>query len=1068
MLHGMPAILIAAIAAQGFTLLLRGHAVFGADVEVEDAYVRGREASWRIGTSSAEMGFRFADGRLLLARFLNKLVDPPREYAAAPSDPIGAEVSSALERFTVETIWEKPLPAGAELELGSADLKFAVKKGDMVGFAVGPHGDYAGDQTEWITKVDYGDGESFASTDNPNAEQGPVWYHAIHEPGTGFLWMIDSVEWAEDVKQLFRIPSDASGYRAPGLTPHVGSTVLHPSPEHDAVRIWRAPKDGTAMLSGKARHVGFGDVDLKVLRIRERPEQAGTLESETAAWALEDAGGAAVEQGGRPAVRLVVSLRRDDLRLRFHVVAHPRTPVFRIWGEVHNLGSGKRRWGLRTIFTLPIETGGDPFAAWWMVGGNSQPDQGKLVSAEVAEGFRQDLRAGATLHFIPWMALARKTPPGDGCFLDLDFLGAWRLSCVRAAEGPALLSASSPQVAGLSVEPGRSLRLPTVFIGVFRDDLDDMGRRLYEWQYEYQWAWTHDDWYARMPFTVAWYGDSDNLQQQFAGHLGDLDFAWTDYLRTVGMELLWEDAGWSASRHWWEANMEGPDFSQTRRYLEKNDMKLIVWIPGHQTHGLLASKVAAWGDFQRRTDGMGFDAQIDSTFRRDVERFLTEFPRCSFHTCSGGSTYAHTFDVQAYADVNYDSDGPGSDYTNAYWSYRETPDRWFDNLNCFYPGRGVFYNKDTGRRFLTACPKWGLYIASEDLESLRQICDTYHWLLAKGVAGRWSRVAHPKVEGDDPRHYFQRLSRDGVRSIIIPKHRAPGRVVVFPRGLIPDREYVVDFEVRRSTVVRTGADLMERGIAIEEQAPGELIYLNLPDFPRSGTDKSSPRAPGRAFARREMNIGHSGVGIYWSPGSDDRWVSFYEVRRGGEVIGKASTGTYYFDHAKGWDPAARYAVRTVDGDGNRSEWVEAERLPDEPLAFSALGGHFPESGREGWRAETGAPESPPGEAADTGASAGGPARRVWTPMRWVPPAKLPSADLGGTTIQPGGAEGYWEGEGGARVGRGWQQAAPKAVCSRTVGVPRRPLPSWSMGWAAPLCVVGGVLMLIFLEPRLPQ
>jgi hypothetical protein len=983
-----------------------------AAVDVGDAYAREGDAAWTIGTGSVEMSFRFADGKLLLTSFVNKLIEPRREYVSAPIDPIGTGVAGTRERFSVETIWEKPLPAGARLDLAEAGLKLDVKKGEMVGFAVGPRGNYAGDQTEWISGVAYAGGEAFASTDDPKVEQGPVWHYAINEPGTGFLEFIDSVEWAENVKQLFRIPSEKSGFRAPGLTPHVGSTVLHPSPEHDAVRIWKAPKDGTVTLSGKAGHVGGGDVDLKVLRIRERPEGGGSLRPAAAAWALESGKARAIEVGGRPAVGLAISLRREELRLRFQAVAHPGTPVLRLSCEVDNAGAGNARWGGRTIFTLPVEPGADPFTLWWMVGGNSQPDQGKLLTADVGAPFRQEIRAGATTQFVPWMALGRKTPPGDGCFLDIDFLGSWRMDCVREARGPAILSADASQIATLGIEPGRTLRLPTVTVGVFRDDLDDLGRRLHDWQYEYLWGWTHDDWYALMPFTVAWYGDSDNLQQQFAGHLGDLDMGWTDHLRTVGMELLWEDAGWSASRHWWEANMEGPDFSQTRRFLEKNGMKLIVWIPGHQTHGLLASKVAAWGDFQRRTDGMGFDAGIDQTFRGDAERFLREFPRSSFHTCSGGSTYAHTFDVQALADVNYDSDGPGSDYTNAYWSYRETPDRWFDNLNCFYPGKGVFYNQDTGRRFLTQCPKWGLSIEKDDREKLRQVCDTYHYLLEKGTAGRWSRVAHPRVEGDDPRHYFQRVSRDGKRSIIILKHRAPGRVSVFPRGLLPGEEYVVDFEVRRSSAKRTGADLMEKGIAIENQAPGELICMNLPRFPRSGQDKTAPRAPGQALARREVNIGHTGVGIWWSPGSDDSWISFYEVRRGEEVLGKAATGTYYFDHSKGWDPAARYAVRTVDGDGNRSGWTEAAALPDEPLSFSALGGLFPESGRDGWRAE-----------AATGSA--------WEPMRWVPPAKPPSADLGGTTIQPGGAEGYWEGTGGSKVGRGWQGAAKEAACSRT-------------------------------------
>ena len=45
----------------------------------------------------------------------------------------------------------------------------------------------------------------------------------------------------------------------------------------------------------------------------------------------------------------------------------------------------------------------------------------------------------------------------------------------------------------------------------------------------------------------------------------------------------------------------------------------------------------------------------------------------------------------------------------------------------------------------------------------------YHYLLANGVVGRWVHVFRPAVEGDDPTMYFERLSADGLRGIIIPK-----------------------------------------------------------------------------------------------------------------------------------------------------------------------------------------------------------------------------------------------------------------------------------------------------------
>ena len=56
-------------------------------------------------------------------------------------------------------------------------------------------------------------------------------------------------------------------------------------------------------------------------------------------------------------------------------------------------------------------------------------------------------------------------------------------------------------------------------------------------------------------------------------------------------------------------------------------------------------------------------------------------------------------------------------------------------------------------------------------------------------------------------------------------------------------------------------------------------------------------------------------------------------------------------------------------------------------------------------------------------------------MKWVPPARDPAADFGGTPNQRGGVEGYWEGPGGRGVGRGWQQASKTEGCVRAWTAP---------------------------------
>ena len=327
--------------------------------------------------------------------------------------------------------------------------------------------------------------------------------------------------------------------------------------------------------------------------------------------------------------------------------------------------------------------------------------------------------------------------------------------------------------------------------------------------------------------------------------------------------------------------------------------------------------------------------------------------------------------------------------------------------------------KESGRGMLTAVPSpyWGR-LPAEDTELARRDMELYRFFRHEGLAGRWSYVFHPSVQGDQEYYYFQRTSHDRRKACIILTHRAENPVVVCPRGLLPEAKYVVGLDSTQATTVRTGGGSMATGITIKDQKPGELIYLNLSNRPGSGQDKVPPQSPGRVLVRRETNIGHGGIGVYWSPGTDNNWISYYQVRRDGKILEKVAVGDYYFDHAAGWEGRHEYAVRTIDGDGHASGWTVAEPTTDEPLTFASLGGHFAQSGRDGWSAETTTNN------------------RVFTPMTWVPPAKNPAADFGGTPNQRGGVEGYWEGPGGARLGRGWQQASKTEGCVRAWTAPK--------------------------------
>jgi malectin (di-glucose binding ER protein) len=774
-------------------------------------------------------------------------------------------------------------------------------------------------------------------------------------------------------------------------------------------------------------------------------------------WTLKTGTARQVTSGGRPAVQLDVTLVRGDVLAQFHVLAFPGTSILRQWVDIENTGS--QSLALKSPATASFQLRGDEATSYlnsWMVGGHVALDQGKMYQQPVASPYSHHLVGAASVSLVPWTALHRTTGPKDGLFLAFEYLGTWLLKVGHEATGPLTAAAGVFELKPGVLHPGQRLEMPWVTLGVFRDGLDNMAASLYDWQYEYLWDYTNPDFYARSRCPSWWFFCSQNLQEQFTARLAYLDMNTSDAMRTMGYEMLWDDAGWSSHPgeglppdgygSVFSQTYEGPDFSRTQHYLRKTGMKWLLWFAGRPPAGVLDSKIGAWGDFEWRTDGVGFpNMAADKSFRAEVKRFLDVHPGSSFHTCSGGSTYSHTFEIGGrYSSYNYLSDLGRGPHVNHFFSYLEPPDKWGDilvSLASIYgkkdgstasmaevlAARGgatpkpedLRYVKDSGRGMLTGVPSpyWG-QLPPEDTELARQDMELYRFFRDEGLAGRWSYAFHPAVQGDPEYYYFQRTSHDRRKACIILTHRAENPVTVCPRGLLPEATYVVGFDSTQETSERTGADLMASGIAIKDQKPGELIYLNLPHRPGSGQDTVPPQAPGRVLVRRETNIGHGGIGVYWAPGTDNTWISYYEVRRDATILNKAAIGNYYFDHAAGWGSACEYAVRTIDGDGNASDWRLAEPGADEPITFAALGGHFAEAGRDGWSAET---------------STNG---QDFTPMAWVPPAKNPAADFGGTPTQRGGVEGYWESTGAARVGRGWQQASPTDACVRTWTAPK--------------------------------
>ncbi len=320
-------------------------------------------------------------------------------------------------------------------------------------------------------------------------------------------------------------------------------------------------------------------------------------------WTLETGSAREVPSGGRPAVRLDLTLARGEVRAKFHVLAFPGTPILRQWLEMENTGSSAV--ALKSPTAARFQLRGDDATSYvnsWINGVAQQ----NLGQQPVTAPYRQNLVTTGAWAFFPWTALHRSDGPKDGLFVALEYVGTWSLAVDHGAAGPLTLTADLPDLKAVSLQPGQRLTMPMVTMGVFRDGLDNMAASLYDWQYEYLWDYTNADYCARSRCSTWWFYSPRNLQEQFTARLA-FDLSTSDAMRTLGYEVLWDDAGWSsypgdglppdAYQACFQQTYEGPDFSQTQQYLQKTGMRWILWFVGFPSAGVLNNKIGAGAIF---------------------------------------------------------------------------------------------------------------------------------------------------------------------------------------------------------------------------------------------------------------------------------------------------------------------------------------------------------------------------------------------------------------------------------------------------------------------------------------
>jgi hypothetical protein len=573
-----------------------------------------------------------------------------------------------------------------------------------------------------------------------------------------------------------------------------------------------------------------------------------------------------------------------------------------------------------------------------------------------------------TMTYAPWFCLMDPAT-GQAAYVGFDCMAHWRADIAPAAgEGTDIhicLAGYSQQL-----KPGQTVRTPYTFMGLFGADLDQMGQELLEWQYGYLWDYTREPWFPGVRMLGYWMKGTSWGAQGWVGGAPDTESAYrkifrtADFMRCVGGDTYHRDWGW------WDraGDWNGPDFRTSGEYLRKYGMGQLIyafiytvdpessvaqahpeWLANPSTLdqsmpevvdyevALLDRFCQQWGAYQWRNDSFplaprdGNDTVLlgqQQGFMEVLRRFLDDHPDCAFQGVNGGGMGLH-WEYLAFASGFQFTDGQALMLADYYASYLFPPDKINNMPDIWDPNK---YDPATWRGLL--CSNFDLTgdtFDPEKLEGLRDLIDVYHYLQSQGVVGRWVRVYHPAIEGDDETMYLQRMSWDQQRGIVITKHKIEGSVIVRPKGLLADQEYEVGFHASPAVFRQRGSELMSAGITLNNPAPGELIYFNLPDHPGNTIDHTPPPAPKSVAWKAARHMGVRGVEVTWDASTDDHWLSYYVVQRDGEKLDRVAKGNFYFDHSAGADPAAKYEICAVDGSGNTSEAASASvSAPDQP------------------------------------------------------------------------------------------------------------------------------------------
>ncbi|MFD0715465.1 alpha-galactosidase [Paenibacillus sp. GCM10027626] len=702
--------------------------------------------------------------------------------------------------------------------------------------------------------------------------------------------------------------------------------------------------------------------------------KAGTVtySGSSAGWVYDSHAVTGLAQGE---LELAVTFRNSALKVTRHYIVFPYTGAIQEWSVFQNVSGGGLSFSSPSIFNHRLmQNDLDNVDFQYMTGGGNFSGSGILktvpLTADYARTFDSydspeviavdgqnhngigTYEQGTSVYDA--FFVLRNRALSEGIWLSFDYNGHWRANVGNF--GTRINLSGYVSMTDYQVEHNGTITGPRSIMGVYQGDLDDMGNTILDYTYRYLWDYTR--------------GGGGGTWQWRVSPQAPFAFESVNYNRYTGGDIIHIDDNWYDRKGDWNEAVASDNFADLNAYVKKNGMTLKVWSPFWQAdygsevvtnhpdwlvggaqsqfYGLnlnmaneaayawmlnkANAKQAEWGTYQWRYDGMpasksdGSDNDMlaqSNNFFRLLKAFKDANPEALIDGCSSGGETLFMGSVR-FSDTHQLTDGLAGHYAGYYQSLKLPLDK---------VGHSFYSEPNTHSNFNSLEPP-----SPEVKENTRKFVDLNRYLGAQGLAGRWIKVYRPTMDHGDQTYMIQKMNADQTKGIIMFSAYTPffnTNVTVYPKGLLDDTSYTVRCP-KGSCAPQTesGAYWKANGISLTSLKAGELVLFNVTGYPGSGTDHIAPAAPPSAVKKTAVYMDRFGVELTWNEGTDNNWVSYYEIERNGVAIDKVSKGTFYF--LPDGDIGDSYRIRTVDGDGNVSSYVGASLVPGGPAAPPAV------------------------------------------------------------------------------------------------------------------------------------